>query len=202
MIDRIDIFDLVGKFDETSYPDIQTVLNTRNHILQFVNPGDVDLPEDLQLLDSTTVFWCDVTGFVEADPMNDTSPFWAWVGPGGESEYLQITTEPELCPPGVNTRLAKHPATVNPPRPAYLIIILCPQVLTQTPDRPKMWATLDGAQLTNTRQSAGIEDSLLWLGMHIDALRQRVLSVWVARMVILITSIKYSDRMHGTWPPF
>ena len=152
------------------------------------------MPEDLLILDSITWFWCDVTGFVKVD---DASPFWVWVGVGGDGTYLQITTEPEICPPGVNTRLAKHPATINPPRPAYLIIILCPQVLTQTPGRPKMWATLDGRELTDTRPTAGTQDGLLWLGKHIEALRQKALSVWIGRMVILITSLKYSDRMHS-----
>lgn len=136
--------------------------------------------------------------------MNDASPFWVWVGPGGDGVYLQITTDAVICPPGVNTRLAKHPASTSPQasRPAYLIAILCPQILTQTPGRPKMWATLDGLELTNTRPTAGTQDSLLWIGMHIDVLRQRVLSVWIGRMVILITSLKYSDRMHSKWPSF
>ena len=200
---RIDVFTLITSFSNILYPDLQSVLDARQNIL--AEPGNidaVDLPEDLQLLDATSVFWCDVTQFVKIDPMNDASPFWVWTGVGRDGESLPITMGPAICPPGVNTRLVEHPATLTPLRPAYFIMILCPQILTQTPDRPKMWATLRGQELTNTRPDAGIQDAVLWLGMHIDALRQRVLSVWIGRMMILITSIIYSDRMHGIWPSF
>lgn len=169
MNDRIVIFTLVARFNAYVYDNFQTLLD--DHLVGWIPPDEENLPLGLQILDRTTKFWCDISGFYKADPTNDASPFWAWYGPGGTNEYLQITTEPELCPPGVNTRLAKHPATANPNRPAYFIIILCPQVVTQTPDRPKMWATLDGQELTHTRPTAGTQDAVLYLGMHIDALR-------------------------------
>ncbi len=178
------------RFDTTEYPNLQAVLGAVDLF------ADNSLPADLQALDRTVLFWCDINNLVEADPMDDTSPFWV----GANGEVLQMTTEPEICPSGVNTRIAKHPATINPPQPAYLVVILCPEILTQTPGRPKMWATLDGQELTDTRPTADTQDNLLWTGMHIDALRQKVLSVWIGRMALLITSIKYSDRIHSKLP--
>ena len=69
--DRKDIWNLVADFSDTDYPE--TVLDDLDDIV--VEKEDEDLPDDLQVLDSITWFWCDVTGFVKVDPTNHTSPF-------------------------------------------------------------------------------------------------------------------------------
>lgn len=186
VINRLGQLDLLEEFDRNIYGNLQEVLD-----------ADVDwdesLPANLQTIASTVRFECDPTAFFKVDSMNDASPFWV----GLDGVVLQITTDPVLCPTGVKTRIAKHPATTNPTTPAYFVVILCPEILTQTPGRPKMWATLIGEELTDTRPATDTQDNLLWLGMPIDLLRQNVLSVWIGRIVMLVIGVQYSDRFHS-----
>lgn len=94
----------------------------------------------------------------------------------------------------------------GPPR--YLVVILCPSVLTQTAGEPKMYADLAGTELSNTRPNfVGVKgqrltaeetlDLLAWKGMFIDQLRERVLSVYIARVIILAIGAKFWQRTHG-----
>lgn len=181
---------LVNRFDETEHRNLQEALDAD---LDW----DESLPANLQRIDSTVRFECDPTTFSKVDSMNDASPFWV----GLDGVVLQITTDPVLCPTGLKTRIAEHPATTNPTTPAYFVVILCPEILTQTPGRPKMWATLFGEELTDTRPANDTQDHLLWLGMPIDSLRQNVLSVWIGRIVLLVMGVKYSDRIHISTAP-
>lgn len=186
VINRLDQLNLVNRFDETEYRNLQEALDADLDL-------DESLPANLQRIDSTVRFECDPTTFSKVDSMNDASPFWV----GLDGVVLQITTDPVLCPTGLKTRIAEHPATTNPTTPAYFVVILCPEILTQTPGRPKMWATLFGEELTDTRPANDTQDHLLWLGMPIDSLRQNVLSVWIGRIVLLVMGVKYSDRIHS-----
>lgn len=173
------------KFDTAEYEDLQDALEEDIDV-------DASLPEDLQRIDSTVHFECDPTAFVKVESSRG-SPL--WVGPDGVA--VEMTRDAALCPPGVKTRVAEHPATTNPTTPAYFVVMLCPEILTQTPGRPKMWATLVGTELEDTRPVVDIQDNLLWLGMHIDSLRQNVLSVWMGRIVLLIMGVQYSDRIYS-----
>lgn len=55
-----------------------------------------------------------------------------------------------------------------------------------------MWATLDGQELSNTRPSDGtLPNELAYVGMSIDDLRSRVLSVHLARNLLIIMAQKW-----------
>lgn len=144
-----------------------------------------------EYLDKTTAFICNVTGFVKVGPiMGMRTSIWLDEATG---EQFTITNEPELCPPGIASRLVYHHSSplgsVSPP--PYEVIV-CPMLLTPTQGKPEMFATIDRQDLTNKRLNDGIDlNTVAYIGMGIDDLRDRVLSVWLGRMVIIIVAQKY-----------
>ena len=142
---------------------------------------------DVTHLDTLTILNCDPTVFVKVE--RSYTEF-LWLDTSTNNFYI-ITSEPEICPPGLKTRLAAHRG-----EPFHFIIILCPEVLTQTPGQFKMFATLRGGELTDTRPYADPSlDMCTWDGMHIDQLRERTLSVYLGRMIIYIQAQKYSQNI-------
>lgn len=117
-------------------------------------------------------------------------------------QLYNITTADVICDSNTKTRLALRP------EPFGFVVILCPAVLTQRDGEPKMWATLDGTELSNTRPSPEYDDDhnltaaesldlLGWDGMNIDQLRERVLSVYMGRLVLFLTGQKYCNQVYG-----
>lgn len=126
------------------------------------------------------------------------------------TQHLYISTaEDVLCGPGVKVMMAASVRLQNPNGPpGYVVIILCPSVLTQTAGEPKMYADLAGTELSNTRpnfpgvrgQSLTQEDTLdllAWDGMAIDQLRERVLSVYMMRVILYVAGAKFWEETHG-----
>lgn len=127
------------------------------------------------------------------------------------------TANDMLCGSGVKVMTATSVRPQDDPNapmnadngpPRYLVVILCPSVLTQTAGEPKMYADLAGTELSNTRPNfVGVKgqrltaeetlDLLAWKGMFIDQLRERVLSVYIARVIILAIGAKFWQRTHG-----
>ncbi len=142
---------------------------------------------DVTHLDNLTILNCDPTVFVKVEHSNTE---FLWLDTSTNNLYI-IISESEICPPGLKTRLAAHRG-----EPFHFIIILCPEVLTQTPGKFKMFASIRGDELTNTRPYADPSlDMSTWVGMHIDQLRERTLSVYLGRMIIYIQAQKYSQNI-------
>ena len=117
-------------------------------------------------------------------------------------QLYNITSADVICDSNTKTRLALRP------EPFGFVVILCPAVLTQTTGQPKMFATLDGAELSNTRPSPEYEDDYNvtaaesleifgWDGTNVDQLRERVLSVYLGRVVLFLTGQKYYNKVYG-----
>lgn len=178
-----DPFQFLYDFDDRIYPTFADA--------QLAQPRWRDgapVAADVASLDTLTVVVCDPYVYVKID-RSYTDFLWRDSTTNG---YYIITDEPEICPPGLKTRLAAHRG-----EPFHFIIILCPEVLTQTDGQYKMFATLGGDGLTNTRpQDVGNPlDMHTWVGMSIDQLRERVLSVYLGRMVIYIQAQKYAQNI-------
>lgn len=142
----------------------------------------------LASLDSSALFSCDPTAFARIHP-NETDSL--WTTPDSPDELYDVTTDNEICPPGMNLRLAS-----NTGRLPHFIVVLCPEILTQKEGRFKMFATLDGQELSHTRPDSGSTlDMLAWEGMHVDQLRERVLSVQIGRVILMIIGQKYHDEI-------
>lgn len=180
------------QFDTEDYDTIADALNPGHTPMM-----DLSLPQELQNLDSATLFICDSARFMKVDTSTLNSQ---WYDPDSREVFI-ITSEPEICPAGLKTRLALHPGP-----PMYYVIILCPPVLTQTDGQPKMYGTLDGLSLANSRPDSYIlpitpitaEVSMnlqSWAGMHIDQLRERTLSVYIGRYILHIQAQKYASRI-------
>lgn len=109
-----------------------------------------------------------------------------------ETQQLYTIVADVICDYDTKTLLALRP------QPFGFLVILCPAVLTQRVGEPKMWADLAGNELSNTRPSAELHgsstvteaeslDLLSWAGMTIDQLRERVLSVYMGRVILFLT---------------
>ena len=112
-------------------------------------------------------------------------------------QYYNVpgAAEDDICGPGIKTRLARSRA--DPPN---FVMILCLPVLAQIDGQPKMFADIRGNDLShNTWPTPMTDDSTLymlaWYGMSIDQLRERVLSVYIGRTILLITSAKYAEEL-------
>lgn len=189
---EIVLFDLAGWFRQEVYYSIDAALN--HPWILFVDQG---LPEEVQELDLTTLFICDPSNFVKVDPLS-ANPQWYDPDSG---ETFNITSEPEICPAGLKSRLAIHPTP-----PIYYVIVLCPPSVTQTPGLPKMYGTLSGRPLTNSRPDSQTNPATqlttemtmnlqFWDGMHIDQLRERTLSAIIGRYILHIMAQKYATRL-------
>lgn len=142
----------------------------------------------LASLDSSALFSCDPTAFTRIHPNEPDS---LWTTPDSPDELYDVTADNEICPPGMNLRLA-----ANTGRLPHFIVVLCPEILTQKEGRFKMFATLDGQELSHTRPDSGSTlDMLAWEGMHVDQLRERVLSVQIGRVILMIIGQKYHDEI-------
>ena len=162
------------------YPDLATAW------------GHADLSDSILPLDSTLLFTCNPDSFVKL-----TRGWW-------DSETRQYYNVPgavddgDICGPGVKTRLADYRG-----EPRHYIMIICPPVLEQIDGEPKMFADLDGTDLShNTRPSVLYDppltedmtlNMLAWEGTSIDQLRERVLSVYIGRTILLVTNAIYAD---------
>ena len=149
-------------------------------------------PQDLQALDSSTVFVCDPSVFEKVD---DSSTLWRDTTTG--YFYTGLASSSVICPPGVKTASAEHLA-----RPMHFTIVLCPEVLTQTPAKHRMFTGVESLELPHTRDSADADgnnedpiDEFAWIDMSIDELRQNVLSVWMGRVIMYIQGIKFEKKI-------
>lgn len=103
---------------------------------------------------------------------------------------------PEICPPGAKIAAAEVLA-----RPQHFTVVLCPELLTQAPGKHKMFATLSGVELTNTRHGTDVngdtvpEDRFAWIDMSIDDLRQEVLSVYLGLIIMYIQGVKFEKKI-------
>lgn len=107
---------------------------------------------------------------------------------------------PEICPPG--TKLALGEVLYrDPANPFYYIVVLCPELLTQTPGKPKMFATTMAGELTHTRNNVNVNgepddlDYFAYDGMSIDGLRQKVLSVYLGLVIMYIQGVKFEKKI-------
>lgn len=191
----------LSSFDQTAYSNIDNAIETASNSL--LENAPTSLLPDRRYLDSTTLFVCDPTTFIrdvlavedlgsEDGPGGTADYIHVWYDTATDEVYQDLTFDEELCPSGVPTRLAYHrgrgfrQGDDEEDHPDYYIVVLCPEILTQTPGKPKMWATLDGQELSNTRPSDGtLLNELAYVGMSIDDLRSRVLSVHLARNLLI-----------------
>lgn len=109
------------------------------------------VPRDHLYLDKTTTFICDVTSFdkavVEGQGQGVSSNL--WIDEAIEGVFT-ITSDPEICPPGISTRYAWRYGSIAagaPLPPHRYIVIVCPELLTQTEGKPKIFPTMDGQEL-------------------------------------------------------
>ena len=110
-------------------------------------------------------------------------------------EIYTINSVDEICPwdGSVKVRLALHLVD-----PQYFVAILCPSVLGQTDGEPKMYAALSGTEFANTRPNGDPPLHVLsFVGMSIDQLRARVLSVYLDRIVLIKVGQKWPDVATG-----
>lgn len=185
------------------YFDSRVYANVNDAMAEGVSIEDRTLPLEDRKLDRATLYICDTSNFVKVVTQG-RNPYWYDLESG---ETFIITNEAEICPQGLKSRIASH---VDPP--IYFVIILCPPALTQTPGLPKMYADLAGGGLTNTRPNTDVSPGhpldpntpltpemtvnlQFWVGMHIDQLRERTLSVILGRYLLFITAQKYSTRL-------
>ncbi len=113
--------------------------------------------------------------------------------------YVPGAAEDDICGPGIKTRLARSRA--DPPN---FVMILCPPVLVQIDGQPMMFADLKGHDLSHNTWPRWdfppvTDESTLymlgWLGMSIDQIREKVLSVYIGRIILLVTSAKYAEEL-------
>lgn len=191
--DGVEMLAYAQMFDDTEYDSVHNAMIPE----PITWTADHDLPPEVQRLDSATMFICDPTKFVKVDPTT-ANPQWYEPESG---ELFIITTESEICPAGLKSRLALH---AGPPK--YYVIILCPPAVTQTPGQPKMYGTLDGRPLANSRPDSYIlpitpltteitMNLQVWAGMKIDQLRDRTLSVYIGRYILHIQAQKYISSL-------
>ena len=154
---------------------------------------------------TTITFSCAPTTFRQVpNPTNPRQELW-FDSDTGAYYNVASTYWPDdnnvICPPGQKTRLAYAQPRV--------IIILCAEVLRQTDGEPKMFRDLNGGDLTsNNRATETIfpqdysndppedvtQNAFSWPGMQIDQLRQRVLSVYIGRNLILAYGLDDRSR--------
>lgn len=109
------------------------------------------MSEAREYLDRTRTFICDVTRVVQV-PLEDAG-FRTTIRQDMEiGESVVINSAAEICPPDTCTVLTFH--NVSPPgspsQPEHYVVIVCPVLLTQTEGRPKMFASMDGQEVTTT----------------------------------------------------
>lgn len=114
----------------------------------------------------------------------------------------------EICGAGVSTMLGMN---VDIRVDFHFIVVLCPKVLQQTPGQPKMYAALEHTDLQLNDRPEGpytlgqgqpmTEEATLnvqyWLGMTIDQLRSRTLSVYIGRIMLFITMYTNVNALPG-----
>ena len=114
-------------------------------------------------------------------------------------EY-SITNRNDICGNGLKAMLGQAVTRTVPT--VMFILVLCPVILNQTDGQPKMFADLYGEDLqTNNRPDvdwgsasdptpmtpANTINMMTWVGQHIDQLRDRVLSVIMGRILLLVS---------------
>lgn len=146
-------------------------------------PADLDNFDvgDLPAVEDTLEYSCNPRRFrkVDGDEWQDRTT----------GEIYIIQSADQICPGdgSVKLRLALHLA-----EPQHFIAILCPSILGQSDGQPKMYATLEGVELSNTRPNGDPPlDVLSYVGMSIDDLRARVLSVYLGRVILMMVAAKW-----------
>lgn len=180
---KLETFPFFNDFDQRVYSTLADAQLAQPRLI-----AGSPVASDVAGLDTLTIVICDPYVFVK---IGRSYTDFLWMD-STTNRYYIITDEPEICPPGLKTRLAIHRG-----EPFHFIIILCPEVLTQTDGQYKMFATLSGDELTNTRpfEEGNALDMHTWVGMRIDQLRERTLSVYLGRMVMYIQAQKYSRNI-------
>ena len=144
--------------------------------------------------DESLVFSCDATMWEK-----DAGGGHLWYSSEMDGWYNFGYEVNEICGDGVSTMLGMK-ANLETVK-LHFIVILCTRVLYQTPDKPKIYATLQHTELQSNDRPDGpytldqgqpmTEEATLnvqyWLGMTIDQLRSRTLSVYVGRIMLFIT---------------
>ena len=173
---------MFNDYDPSQYDSVEAA-QSRGIPSTIIAPG----PSDNKALDSSTTYVCDASIFQWEDGLwRDTTTGLLYRGLSG----------PEMCPPGVKLRLGEVLS-----RPQFYIVVLCPELLTQTPGKPKMFATLKAMELTHTRNNVdvnGVQDDLdifAWDGMSIDDLRQKVLSVYLGLVIMYVQAVKFEKKI-------
>lgn len=176
-------------FSQEPFEDITTA---RQFELQDEDADDSP-DDDISPVTYNLIFSCDPRTFTETSD----NKWW-----DSDTQQLYIIGTDTICDYHTKTRLAMRP------QPFGFVVILCPAVLSQRDGEPKMWADLAGRELSNTRPTVQPVDpknlketeSLdlgIWAGMNIDQLRERVLSVYMGRIVLFLTGQKYYKQIIG-----
>lgn len=171
---------MTSRFDTVLYPNIAEAW------------GNANISDPILPLDSTLLFTCNPTSFTKmSEGWWDTETMQYYNVPGAVNDG-------DICGSGMKTRLAEHRG-----QPWHFIMILCPAVLGQIDGQPKMFADLYGTDLSHNTRPTEYSDTdltnemtlnmLYWEGMSIDQLRERVLSVYIGRTILLVTNAIYAE---------
>lgn len=187
---ELDVYRLAKHFSQEAF---ETTIDAREFELQDED-GNEDLGDNFSPVTYNLLFSCDPRTFTKTSDNK-------WWDSDTQQLYI-IGTADVICDYDTKTRLALRP------EPFGFVVILCPAVLTQRNGEPKMWADLAGQELSNTRPTIQPADpnhvteieSLdlgIWAGMNIDQLRDRVLSVYMGRVVLFLTGQKHYKQVIG-----
>lgn len=152
--------------------------------------------------DDTLVISCSPADFVRR--VSVTAGGVVWFNAFMNVDYA-ITNANEICRDGVKAMLGQAVTRTVPT--TMFVLLLCPVILTQTDGQPKMFRNLEGFDLvTNNRPDVwdtlsdpvpltpeNTINMMVWAGQHIDQLRDRVLSVIVGRILLLVSV----NQMYG-----
>ena len=174
---------MTSRFDTTIYANLADAW------------GDAELSDPTLPLDSTLCFTCDPDSFTRL-----TGGWWYFE----TVQYYNVpgaVDDEDICGPGIKTRLAEYRGD-----PWHFIMIICPAVLEQTDGQPKMFADLEGTDLSHNTRPTEIHDPPLteemtlnmfgWEGMTIDQLRAKILSVYIGRTILIVTNAMYADHSY------
>ena len=172
-----DVYERASTFPTEEYTTLEEAREAEMWALTVM-----DLP-NVPAIEDTLEYSCNPRRFrkVDGDQWQDRTT----------QEIYNIESADQICPDdgSVKLRLALHLA-----EPQHFVAILCPSILGQTDDQPKMYATLEGVELSDTRPDGDPPlDVLIYLGMSIDDLRARVLSVYLGRVILFIEGAKWPD---------
>lgn len=156
--------------------------------LEEAREAELEFTPDLPAVEDILEYSCNPRRFRKVDVDGDDVDGDEWQDTTTGEIYI-IQSADQICPGdgSVKLRLAFRLAGLE-----HFIAILCPIILAQTDGQPKMYATLEGVELSNTRPDGDPPlDVLAYVGMSIDDLRARVLSVYLGRVILMIEAVKW-----------